>query len=80
MPGDYWCGARAARQEGGSGLADPRNSADCLKILTYFVFVIVITITNDFSLSFSLSWSAFLVHNSRSAYFVKHAVISCFMS
>lgn len=33
MPGDGWGGARAASQEGGSGLADPRNSADCLKIL-----------------------------------------------
>ncbi len=38
MPGDDWGGARAARQEGGSGLADPRNSADCLKILLADIF------------------------------------------
>lgn len=40
MPGDDWSRDGAARQEGGSGLADPGNSADCLKMLfTVFLFL-----------------------------------------
>lgn len=36
MPGDDWGRAGAARQEGGSGLAGPGNSANCLKKCTIF--------------------------------------------
>lgn len=64
MPGDDWGRAGAARQEGGSGLAGPGNSANCLKKLFTIFFVIVVTIASEFFpvvLSQSWSLSAFLV-------------------